>query len=179
MAESTVNSVRMTDGRIVDFVGKRKMLKDSFADEATGKISVRFDFVNGETRTFVLNPALIAKFAAHGAEQKYGDETAGLNDVEDAILAIDELDARLQKGEWKIARESSGVAGTSVLVRALVEYLGKPVDEVKAKLSALSQAEKMALRTNAKIKPIIDRIEADKAAKAAKVDTEGLLANMQ
>lgn len=171
-AERQVQSVTMTDGRNVEFVGKRKMLKESFPEE--GK--VRLDFRNGETRTFEIPAELKAKFATHGAEQKLGDETAGVDDVEDMILAVDDLMARLSKGEWSVKREGGGFSGTSVLVKALVEFSGRTVEQVKEFLAGKSQAEKLALRNSPKLKPIVERLEAEKAAKGAKVDTDQLLA---
>lgn len=174
-----VETVEMKDdGRLVDFAGKRKLLKQSSVS-ADGKVQVRLDFRNGESRLFTIPDTLLNKFAAHGAEQKLGDEIAGLDDVEDCILATDELIDRLYNGEWSVKRESSGMGGTSVLVRALVEHTGKPVEDIKSFLKAKTQAEKIALRNNPKIKPIVDRIEAEKAAKAgAKVDTDGMLSEL-
>ena len=70
------------------------------------------------------------------------------------------------------------MAGTSILVRALVESTGKPVEAIKAFLANKSHAEKVALRGNPRIKPIVERMEAEKAAKAsgkAGVDTDALL----
>ena len=176
--EPTINTVTLTDGRIVDFVGKRKLLK---ASEVTpdGKIQTTLDFVNGETRTFTIPDALLAKFSSHGAEQKLGDEIAGVDDIEDAVMAIDDLIDRLYNGEWGVARDKSGLAGASILMRALVESTGKTADEIKKFLSDKTAAQKAALRTNPKIKPIVDRLEAEKAAKSAKkadaVDTDALL----
>ena len=176
--ETTINTVTLTDGRIVDFVGKRKLLK---ASEVTpdGKIQTTLDFVNGETRTFTIPDALLAKFASHGAEQKLGDEIAGVDDIEDAVMAIDDLIDRLYNGEWGVARDKSGLAGASILMRALVESTGKTAEEIKKFLSDKTAAQKAALRTNPKIKPIVDRLEAEKAAKSAKkadaVDTDALL----
>ena len=176
--EPTINTVTLTDGRIVDFVGKRKLLK---ASEVTpdGKIQTTLDFVNGETRTFTIPDALLAKFASHGAEQKLGDEIAGVDDIEDAVMAIDDLIDRLYNGEWGVARDKSGLAGASILMRALVESTGKTAEEIKKFLSDKTAAQKAALRTNPKIKPIVDRLEAEKAAKSAKkadaVDTDALL----
>jgi hypothetical protein len=83
--------------------------------------------------------------------------------------------ARLKKGEWQKEREKSGMAGTSVLIRALVESSGKPVETVKAFLADKTHAEKIALRNNPKIKPIVDRIEAEKANKSGSVDSDALL----
>ena len=176
--ETQVEIVTMTDGRVVDFAGKRKLLKESSVN-ADGKVQVRLDFRNGETRLFTLPDNLLAKFAAHGAEQKLGDEIAGLNDVEDCVLAVDELIDRLYNGEWSVKREANGMAGTSVLVRALVEHTGKTVEQIKQFLSGKSQAEKVALRNNPKIKPIVERIEAEKASKKANVDTDAMLGELE
>lgn len=173
-ADTNVESVQMTDGRSLDFVGKRRMLKTSWSnDEGT---FVRLDFRNGETRTIQLPESLIRKFAEHGAEQKYGDATAGIkDDIDDMILEVDDLNDRIQKGEWTTQREGGGMSGTSVLLRALVEFSGKPVEDLKAFLKGKSQTEKMALRASSKLKPIIDRLEAEKASKASHVDTDALL----
>lgn len=176
--ETQVETVTMTDGRIVDFAGKRKLLKESSVT-ADGKVQVCLDFRNGETRLFTIPDNLLAKFAAHGAEQKLGDEIAGLADVDDCVIAIDELIDRLYNGEWSVKREANGMAGTSVLVRALVEHTGKTVEQIKTFLSGKTQAEKVALRNNPKIKPIVERIEAEKASKAAKVDTDAMLGELE
>jgi len=176
--ETQVETVSMTDGRVVDFAGKRKLLKESSVN-ADGKVQVRLDFRNGETRLFTLPDNLLNKFAAHGAEQKLGDEIAGLTDTEDCVLAVDELIDRLYNGEWSIKREANGMAGTSVLVRALVEHTGKTVEQIKQFLNGKSQAEKVALRNNPKIKPIVERIEAEKASKKANVDTDAMLGELE
>lgn len=177
-SETQVETVTMTDGRLVDFAGKRKLLKESSVN-ADGKVQVRLDFRNGETRLFTLPDALLNKFAAHGAEQKLGDEIAGLTDTEDCVLAVDELIDRLYNGEWSVKREANGMAGTSVLVRALVEHTGKTVEQIKQFLNGKSQAEKVALRNNPKIKPIVERIEAEKASKKANVDTDAMLGELE
>lgn len=175
--ETTVETVSMSDGRLVDFAGKRKLLKESLIT-ADGKVQVRLDFRNGETRLFTIPDAMLAKFAAHGAEQKLGDEIAGLDDVGDAVLAIDELIDRLYNGEWGVKREANGMAGTSTLLKALVEHTGKTVEQIKTFLAGKTHAEKVALRNNAKIKPIVERIEAEKAAKKTNVDTDALLGEL-
>jgi hypothetical protein len=184
--EPQIESVKMEDGRIVDFPGKRKLLKESFTNNE-GKVQVRLDFRNGATRLFTIPDNLMAKFAAHGAEQKLGDEIAGLKgtdgkeaDIDDAVLAMDELIDRLYNGEWNQRKEANGLAGTSILIRALVElYNGaKSVEQVKAFLKDKTQAEKLALRQSARVKPIVERLEAEKAAKGAKVDADALLAGL-
>ena len=175
-AKAEVETVQMSDGRKVDFAGKRKLIKDDFIEN--GRPGVILDFRNGETRKFYAHENLVLKAAGHGLKQKYGDETAGLQDIDDMILAVDELDGTLQKGVWSEARESGGMAGTSVLLRALVEFSGKTTDQVREFLTGKSQAEKMALRNSGKLKPIVDRIEADKIAKSSKVDADALDAEL-
>lgn len=180
---SNVETVTMQDGRKVDFVGKRQMQKDSIIEGDS--VSVRLDYRNGETRLFKVPSNLLLQFAGHGAEQKLGDEIAGLKDdkgneadLDDKILAIDDLIDRLNKGEWSVKRESNGMAGTSVLLKALVEATGKTVEQVKEFLKAKTQQEKLALRASSRIKPIVDRMEAEKANKGAKIDTDALLGQL-
>lgn len=176
-----VEVIVMQDGRKVEFAGKRKLIKTSLIPgegDYTGPLAVQLDFRNQETRTFPLPDALLAKFAVHGAEQKLGDETAGVEDVDDMVIFVDELMDRLAKGEWSTKREGSGFAGTSILLRALVEASGKTSEAIKTFLSTKTQADKMALRNSPKIKPIVERLEAEKLAKGTKVDVGALEAEL-
>ena len=184
MADATEKeTVKMQDGSTREFAGKRKMLKESFVMD-DGALAVALYFRNGEVRNLVLNPSLISKFALHGAEQKYGDEVSGTDkdgkplDPDDMVIAIDELHARLSTGEWGIKREASGISGTSVLLKALIESSGKDPVTVKEWLTNKSPAEKAALRKSSKLLPIIQRLEANKASKAANVDTDALLGEL-
>lgn len=175
-AETVVETVTMEDGRIVEFAGKRKVLKQSITENS--EVQVRLDFRNGQTRLFTIPGLMLDRFAAHGAEQKLGDEMAGLDDIDDCVLAVDELIDRLYGGEWSLKREGSGMAGTSILARALCEQSGKDSATIKAFLSKKTQAEKIALRNSPKIKPIVERLEAEKVSKGAKVDTDALLSEL-
>ena len=171
-------AVQMTDGRVVEFNKKQKLVKTSTIGE-DGSISVRLDFTNGETRNFVMPSSLIPRFAAHGAEQKLGDAIAGETEVADALLAVDDLIKRLEAGEWNIKREAGAFAGTSILIQALVEASGKSVEDIKAFLAPKTQAEKLALRRSNQLKPIIERLEAEKATKSKNaVDTDSLLGEL-
>jgi hypothetical protein len=171
--ETQIDSVAMQDGRVVDFSGKQRCKADTYENEQG--LNVQLDFRNGETRIFRMRPEMVNQFALHGAKQKLVDEMAGVKDLDDAILAVDELVERLDNGEWAQKRQAGeGIAGTSVLLRALVAFTGKSVADVKAKLKGMSQTEKMAMRANAKLKPIIDQMEAEKSNKS-NVDTDSLL----
>lgn len=176
--EPIITTVTMDDGRVVEFAGKKKMQK---VGEVKGdSVSVRCDFINGESRTYTIVPELLQKFALHGAEQKIGDEIAGVEDVEDCVEAVDALIIRLERGEWNVKRATgNGLAGASTLVRALVELTGKPVQQIRESLASKTMEEKMALRKNAKLRPIVERLEAKKNEKKALkvgVDSDALLA---
>lgn len=148
--KTEVVAVQMTDGRTVNFAGKRKVNKETLIDESKivveggvmqieeGAVSVRMDFRSGETRTMPLPLSLFARFAGHGGEQKFGDELASPADKplseEDMVIAIDDLYAQIAKGEWGKGRASGGggVSGAGIIVRALAEKTGKTVDFIKA-----------------------------------------------
>ena len=172
--DTQYTTVTMDDGRTVEFAGKRKMLKTPLFNE-DGTVTVRLDFVNGESRYHTPHPDLIKNFIAHGIEQKLGDEISGVDDIEDCILAIDALLERLEQGTWGIKRESNGVAGVSVLAKALVEVSGKPIAVIKEFLMKRTHGEKMALRADPAIKAVLERLEADKVSKKNNVDTAALL----
>lgn len=171
--------VTMEDGSTVLFNKKQKLVKTSTIDEAAGTVSTRFDFVNGAVRTFTAPASLMLRFVAHGVEQKLGDSIAGENDMADAVLSFDDLLSRLNAGEWNIQRSAGAFAGTSILIQALVEASGKTVEEIKAFLANKSQADKLALRRSDKLRPIIERLEAEKASKSkSSVDTSALLGEL-
>lgn len=173
-AKSVEQDIKMDDGKIDTFVGKRKMLKESGLDES-GKIVVRLAFINGKVIKFTPPDSLLTKFAAHGVEQKLGDETAGTQDVDDMILDVENLIARLEKGEWTKAREGGGMGGASILIRAMAEYGGKSVEQVKDWMKGTTKAQRDALTVSPRIKPIIERLQAERAAKATSVNTDELL----
>lgn len=172
--------VTMEDGSVVEFNKKQKLVKTSTIDEA-GNISTRLDFNNGAVRTFSLptSSPLFSRFAAHGIEQKLGDAIAGESDMNDGVLAVDDLIKRLESGDWNARREAGAFTGTSILLRALVEASGKSVEEIKAFLENKTPAQKLGLRKTDKLRPIIERLEAEKAANSKnKVDTDALLGEL-
>lgn len=196
-ASPEVEKVQMEDGRTVEFVGKRRMLKESVFNDSGYLEHVRFDFRNGRVVKFSPDRTLKTSdgkllsemLIGHGAEQKLGDEAASPLDkdgnpvdIEDVVLDIEALIDRLSKDpvEWSVRRESGGMAGTSILIKALLEFNpGQTLDQVKAKLKDKTQAEKLALRAHPKIKPIVERLEAEKIAKGAKVDADQLLSGFE
>lgn len=184
---TAATKVTMDDGREVEFKGKRRLLKDVTISDDGFDIEARFDVVNGETRTFKIaaNKPLFARLAAHGLLQKVGDEVAGLEDPEDMVLALDEIIDRLGRGEWGVERakgEKSGMAGLSVLAKALVEVSGKTPEAIKDFLASKTNAEKLALRDNPSLKPVVARIEAERKPRKPKektaIDTQSMLGEL-
>ncbi len=195
--------VTMTDGRKVSFAGKRKVVKETVLDESkivvegdvmqvsAGAISIRMDFRNGETRLMPLPLSLLARFAGHGAEQKYGDELATTADKplteDDMVLAIDDLNAQIQAGKWGAGRASSGgggVSGASIVVQAICQATGKDLATVKAYLQKKLDADEGLTRralydsfrvAGTKTGIIIKALEEAKLAKTAKVDADEAL----
>lgn len=201
----TVTFSTLRGAKSLEFTGTekraKKLIKDHYFD-AEGHPHVELFFRNGEHRDFRLPESLLLKFAAHGAEQKLGDNVAGTPDVDDMVVATDSLLARLHKGEWSAEREG-GFAGTSVLMKALTIYrlrkdsifapdanasqedkaaytslFSEKLAKVKEFLEPKTQNEKMALRGSPQLKPIVEELEAEKLAKAGKVDTDALLATL-
>lgn len=184
-AKAESKKIVMADGREVEFVGKRRLLKTAEISKDGFDVTINLDFANGETRSFTMaaNNPLFAKFAAHGMLQKLGDEVAGLEDMDDMVLAEEELISRLEAGEWGAERtrgESNALAGLSVLAKALVQVSGKTPEAVKAFLKAKSNTEKLALRDNPSLKPVIAELEAKKKQKPKEngVDTDALLGEL-
>lgn len=180
-SKTVYTEVQMDNGTTVKFPGTRRLLKESTVSEDGFTVKTTFYFRHGEVRTFEIeaNAPLFAKFAAHGIEQKIGDEVAGLDDVEDMVIAVDEIMERLNGGDWQAKRESSGMAGISVLAKALVEASGKSAHDVVNFLKGKTNAEKLALRKSPKIAPIIEKLEAGKKKKEkAAVDTDSHLAEL-
>lgn len=180
-----VESVQMTDGRTVGFAGKRKMVKEILPD------AVRFDFRNGETRTFAIPDSLLIRLALHGAAQKIGDETAGVEEVDDMLVAVDEAMKRLSAGEWGVQRQASdGFSGASIVIRAIGQVTGKTADEVKAFLQKKLDDDKArggklsrqalyaSFRQSSTVGPVIEQLEKDKAKKSASVNADDLMGEL-
>lgn len=166
-AKPANESVAMLNGTTVEFTPKQRLKKTSITN-ADGSLQVRLDFRNGETRIITLRPDMIPTYALHGAEQKLGDEISNVEKIDDAVEAVDQLIQRLDGGDWTKEREgSNGLAGASVLTKALVEFTGTAVAQVREYLAKLDGKTKNALRASPEINPIIKRLEAEAEARAA------------
>lgn len=188
--------VTMTDGRVVKFPGTRQVDKTVLIDTEAQSVVVRFDFRNGQTRSISAGelPAETQLTAVgHGISQKIGDEWSGVKEIDDIVLTCDEMIDRLKKGEWAVVGEKGdSMSGASIVIKALVEvtgkdvefikgYLQKKLDDAKAKGEKLSRQELYQSFRNptSATGKVIRRLEDEKAAKAAKVSSDDMLAEMQ
>lgn len=189
-------SVKMTDGRTVEFPLSRKV--DKTVIEVDGlPAGVRFDYVNGDTRTYLASelPAYCAAYSAcHGLAQKVGDSTAGAKDkemtVEDIVMSHDEIWARLVKGDWNVERGTGdSMAGASIIIKALVEVTKRDAAWVKAYLEKMLEDGKAGGLTRQKmyssfrdpksqVGQVIRRLEEEKAAANAAFNADDLAAKM-
>lgn len=191
--------VTMSDGTEVSFAGKQRLKKTSIINDdlitidgnsvliTEGAIASRFDLVNGQTITVSMPPAMIARFASHGALQKYGDACVSSTkeplSEEDMFLAIEELAKQIAAGDWTAASEGGGgVSGANLVVRAMVEVSGKSVEFVKDFINKTLERYAEAAKTGgpaitrreyysimrAPGSPYHDAIKALEAAEAAK-----------
>lgn len=190
-----VEKVKMEDGREVEFVGKANFYKDvlvkgkpieectpeELASATPSDVAIRMDFRNGTTRTYPVNPALTLYYVGHGGKQKYGDELSGEDapDLDDWAATTDRLHERLMGGDWTKTRVGGGLAGMTILVQALMEFTGRSAQEVREHIKDWTKDQRDQLKLDPEIKPIVDRIEKEKAAKAAHVDTGALKASLR
>lgn len=176
--ERQVETVAMEDGRSVDFVGKKQILKSY--DVKDGQVVARFDLRNGKSVGITVPAELLNQAAGHGIVQKGGDSAAGAKNLDDAFEAILQVKENVEKGDWNARVEGSGFSGVSVLAKALVEHSkgAKSIEQIREWLKTKSQGDKVALRNSASLRPIIERLEAEKASKGAKVDAEALLGEL-
>jgi hypothetical protein len=196
-----VQVVEMEDGRKVEFVGSRQVLKDGVIilhdgavveyDAATdeqkkaGQPAIRMDFRNGVSRLYPIRKDMVLDFAIHGGKQKYGDELAGhkSDDPDDWVLTLDELHTQLHdKGDWRSERVP-GQAGTSILIKALIEFneqkgTPKTVEQIKKFLEGKKPQEKEALKHTERLRPIVQRLEEERRSKLASVDADALLGEL-
>lgn len=194
-AKTEYEDVSMDDGSVVKFAGKRKLNKTVTTDVEGHYVTVRFDFRNGKTLTLdsrKLSEEICLDLLGHGGSQKCGDETAGVEKIEDQVLAVEEMIKRLEEGEWSVERQAGdGFSGASVVIRALVEVTGKTVDDIKsflngkleaakAKGEKLSRADLYASfrKPGTKTADVIERLEREERAKNVKGDADAMVAEM-
>lgn len=200
-AETQRTKVKLEDGREVEFAGTRKTSKEILLDAEGNATGVRFDFINAKTRTLMFSDVPVKTLgysAGHGIAQKAGDEYSGVKEVDDMVLAVEEIFDRLRKGAWEAEGRAAGdsIAGASLVIRAIIEaqaargktmtteavkaYLQKKLDDAKAKGEKLTRQGLYASfrAANTPTGAIIKRLEEERAAKSVQVDATSLLDDM-
>lgn len=183
------HAVTLTDGRVVEFPGNRQIQKEIIV--TADSVSVRFDFRNGDTRTYTCPATLLLQAAGHGLSQKIGDAAASEKDVDDALLAIEKVGDRIAQGEWNAVARQAGdsFSGASLVIKALTLETGKSVSEIKDFLEKKLEAGKEAGLTRAKLYAAfrnpatkvgqrIAQLQAEKDAKASGVSGDDLLSEL-
>lgn len=168
MSEKNPVSVSAQDGNQYVFSDRQKVKK--LSEVTPDSIVTKFVFRNGQVRQHVTplgDASKVSQLAAHGADQKFGDEFSGLDDPDDCVMAFEKLSQRLANGEWSEKRQSDGLAGTSLLLRAVVQVTGQSPDQVKALLDSLPGEDKKALKRQSEVASAIAAIQSARDSKAA------------
>lgn len=148
-------------------------------------------FADGRELTLApsaLTEEVRATATLHGLKQKLVDaaaisrspetgRTATVGDKYDAVRAVFD---RLLAGHWNAPREGGGSGAGGLLFRALCRlYAGRKTEaELREYLAGKTDAERAALRKNARIAPIIEEIKAE-SAKDEGIDGDALLGELE
>lgn len=169
-------------GSIMNTNGKNVPAIAAEVNTITGVL--RLQFSNGDALALQLSELsddIRQQATLHGLKQKLVDagaisrnpSTGRSATVEDKIAAIHAVYDRLLAGQWNKTREGGVVGG--LLFRALCRlHPTKTPEAILAFLAGKTDAEKTALRANAKVAAIITEIRAE-AGVAGNIDTDGML----
>lgn len=194
-APTEYSKVVMEDGRTVEFAASRKTDKTILEDAGGNAIGVRIDFVSGATRTLLfseLSNGILLQSCGHGISQKAGDNYASVKEVDDMVLAVDEIFTRLRAGDWAAKGEpGDSTNGASIVIKAIMEVTSKDITFVKNFLqgkldAAKARGEKLSRQElynsfrvpTSKTGQVIKRMEEEKLSKSTKADAGALLEEM-
>lgn len=126
-------------------------------------------------------PSSLVDYAAlHGFKQRYVDAAAlGAGSTCDekhaAIMAL--VTHHRETGEWlRTPGKGDGVGSDGLLVRAIAEACALPMDVARAEVGKMDKKTQAQLRLNdPTLRPIIERLRVERAAKGPKVDTTATL----
>jgi len=130
-------------------------------------------------------PEHIGDYAAlHGLKQKLGDAMAIERDPDTGRsatpaqkhAAMMRVHESLLAGEWNRRAEGDGTGTDGLLVRALVEFTGHPIEAVRATVAGWDKRTQAAMRGDENLVHIINRLRVARAPKG--VDTGALLAGL-
>lgn len=165
--------------------GKKLATGPAIAADITGTV-LTLTFSDGraiELDATRLVPDMQMAAMLHGLKQKLVDAAAIARDTEtgrsatltDKFEAVKEIFDRITGDEpsWNKVREGGVVAGSNLLIRALMKMGDKSRETVELFLAKKSKEEKMALRKNTKVAAIILELQA--AGGNKNIDTDSML----
>lgn len=146
-------------------------------------------FANGEILELSvgqINEHIHLAATLHGLKQKLCDAAAISRDpvtgktatIETKYAAVKEVFDRITApdGTWNKIREGGNSSGGLLLTALVRMYAGRKTrDDLAAFLATKTDAEKSALRKNAKIAAIIDEIKAERATDGDGIDSDSIL----
>lgn len=131
----------------------------------------KVEFVLGNGKKLVclvkeIPDEMLDQLILHGLSQKVGDAAASCAKGSEFGKALGAMSAtwdNILQNKWR----ADGGSGSSALIEALVEQTGKTEEEVRKAVNAADEEKLKAWRGNAKVKAIMARIQAERAAAKA------------
>ena len=135
-----------------------------------------------------LAPEIQRAAMLHGLKQKLVDAAAISRDTAtgraatiatkyDAVREIFDRITHATAPSWNKSRTGGAGGQGGLLARAIARYKSVPVEQAKAYLERLTDAQKQALRVDPRIATIINELRAE-SAKPAGIDTDALLGGL-
>lgn len=147
-------------------------------DHDAGTIEFKFEDDSSQLFSLARCPENVQRWlSVHGASQKIGDTYAGAakaaNPLAWAKECVEEMIAALYAGETGVAREGGGGSvRPSIFVEALARVTGKSVEEVRALVDAMDEAQVKEYKSKKKVARAMADITVERAAARAKALAE-------
>jgi len=152
--------------------------------------ALMLEFRHGETltlRPYALAPEIQRAALLHGLKQKLVDAAAISRDtttgraatIQTKYDAVREIFDRItgENPSWNKPRAGGAGGQGGLLARAIARYKNVTIEQAKAYLDRLTDAQKQALRVDPRIAAVINEIRLE-TAKPAGIDTDALLSGL-
>ena len=164
----------------------KKDIEASITDDGT----LTLEFRHGETLKLhpeSLTPEIQRAAMLHGLKQKLVDAAAISRDtatgraatIQTKFDAVKEIFDRItgDNPSWNKPRAGGGGGQGGLLARAIARYKNVALEQAKAYLDRLTDAQKQALRVDPRIAAVINELRLE-TAKPAGIDTDALLSGL-
>jgi len=152
--------------------------------------TLTLEFRHGETLTLrpeALTPEIQRAAMLHGLKQKLVDAAAIARDtatgraatIQTKFDAVKEIFDRItgENPSWNKPRAGGAGGQGGLLARAIARYKNVALEQAKAYLDRLTDAQKQALRVDHRIAAVINELRLE-TAKPAGIDTDALLSGL-